>query len=506
MLNRLATIRDQKLSLWQSAVEEVAETIRDSAQRRSMLEGVTLHILSEERKADLPAGPPSSQAEAEKDLPSAFAVLSNKLFDHANAESGGSGERAFSISDLRSKIVTKLRSVRLSELRSLSLSDLRSLSAADLFDLVRNALPDLTRNYGKDDLTGWAQCIVAYVEHLKRAGGKPRYEDWKKQTAPDPDFGVLDYRLPDNAKVIMIGDWGSHMTDNVAMLRQALKRFKPDAIIHLGDVYYSGTVFECKRNVLDVMDRLVDELGIKRPPFFTIPGNHEYYSGGAGFHDMIGKINAGIAGAQQQASYFCLRTQDDKWQLLGMDTGLGDRIPGLSVGPSLQESEEEWHAHKLKAFGGSTILLSHHPLFSAHKQLNKVGAPQYVNNKLLETFSPFFDRVAAWYWGHEHNLVMFEDKLFGLKRGRLLGCGAFQLGAELDPYAIEFDKVGYIKDMPKLGLSDEKFYNHAFALLEFSPQQIDVTYFQYPSWNRDFEGPHPHLTDPLHSETILPAR
>jgi len=493
MLNRLATIRDQKLSLWQSAVEEVAETIRDSAQRRSMLEGVTLHILSEERKADLPAGPPSSEAEAERDRPKAFAFLSKKLFEKANAEreSGGLSSRVKDI---------------ISDIRSFS-SDLRSGSITDLSDRVRNLLPDLTRNYSAKDLAGWAQCIVAYVEYMAKGRGEPHYENWKEKTPPNPNFGVLDYRLPDNAKVVMIGDWGSHMTDNVAMLRQALKRFKPDAIIHLGDVYYSGTVFECKRNVLDVMDKLVQELGIQRPPFFTIPGNHEYYSGGAGFHDMIGKINAGIPGAQQQASYFCLRTANDKWQFLGMDTGLGDRIPGLSVGPSLQESEEEWHTHKLKAFGGSTILLSHHPLFSAHKQLNKVGAPQYVNNKLLETFSPFFDRVAAWYWGHEHNLVMFKDELFGLKRGRLLGCGAFQSGADPDPYAIKFDKVSYIDKMPKLGLSAEKFYNHAFALLEFSPQQIDVTYHQYPSWNRDFAGPHPDLiTESLHSETILPAR
>ena len=57
MLNRLATIRDQKLSLWQSAVEEVAEKLGDSAQRKSMLEGVTLHILSEERQGGPPRWP-----------------------------------------------------------------------------------------------------------------------------------------------------------------------------------------------------------------------------------------------------------------------------------------------------------------------------------------------------------------------------------------------------------------------------------------------------------------
>src|SRR5262249_1625037 len=160
---------------------------------------------------------------------------------------------------------------------------------------------------------------------------------------------------------------------------------------HLGDVYYSGTEFECTRNVLTVMDDLVRELAIERPPFFTIPGNHEYYSGGAGFYEMIGKINAGIAGARQQASYFCLRSADDKWQLLGMDTGYNAHIPGLPVGPPLQPSEVTWHRDKLDKFPGSTILLSHHQLFSAHSEINK-GGRRYINESLAATFGPYFDR------------------------------------------------------------------------------------------------------------------
>ena len=505
MLNRLTTIRDQKLSLWQSAVEEIAEKI-DPARRKAMLEAVTLHIQSEDRQETIP-GAPSLAAVAEDDRIRTLALLSKKLFDRANSKQSESGDKQSESGDKPSRIrnlISSLRSVRpsdlnfnLSDLRSLNIRDLGSLGPSDAFNLVTKALPDLRRDYSEMDIAGWSQCLIAYLEYLVKGDGKPRYEDWKKQKTPDPNFGVLDYRLP---------DWGSHMTDNVAMLRQALKRFKPDAILHLGDVYYSGTVFECQRNVLDVMDSLVDELGIKRPPFFAIPGNHEYYSGGHGFHEMIGTVNSGLAGAQQSASYFCLRTASDKWQFLGMDTGLGDRLPGVKVAPGLEASEIEWHENKLKAFSGSTILLSHHPLFSANKPLNKGGEPQFVNNELLRTFSPFFDRVAAWYWGHEHNLVMFKDGLFDLKRGRLLGCGAFQLSDEEDPYAIKFNKVSYIDDMPKLGLSKEKFYNHAFALLEFSPQKIDVTYYQYPSWNRDFEGPHPDLTESFHRETILPAR
>ena len=136
---------------------------------------------------------------------------------------------------------------------------------------------------------------------------------------------------------------------------------------------------------------------------------------------MIGQLNSGIAGARQQASYFCLRTQPDQWQFLAMDTGYNDHIPGLPVGPGLQPSEITWHRDKLEKFAGSTILLSHHQLFSANSEINK-GARPYVNESLLATFSPYFDRVAAWFWGHEHNFVLFEDGQHGLKRGRLIGC------------------------------------------------------------------------------------
>ena len=90
-------------------------------------------------------------------------------------------------------------------------------------------------------------------------------------------------------------------------------------IIHLGDVYYSGTVEECTQNVLDVMDQIFADANLApRPPFFAIPGNHDYYAGGRGFH-TIAKVNAGIAGcAQQTAISACApRTMDGNF---AMDT------------------------------------------------------------------------------------------------------------------------------------------------------------------------------------------
>ena len=112
-----------------------------------------------------------------------------------------------------------------------------------------------------------------------------------------------------------------------------------------------------------------------RPPFFTIPGNHDYYSGGAGFFHTIDKVNSGVADCTQQASYFCLRTEDSKWQFLGMDTGYGDRNPVEQQAPTLQVHEGAWHRDKLDTFLGTTLLLSHHQLISAKETLNAGQRP-----------------------------------------------------------------------------------------------------------------------------------
>jgi DNA repair exonuclease SbcCD nuclease subunit len=308
----------------------------------------------------------------------------------------------------------------------------------------------------------------------------------------------------------MLGDWGTHMKDNVAMLRQGLRILQPDVIIHLGDIYYSGTSYECGQNVLQVMDELAREPGIKRPPFFTIPGNHEYYSGGGGYFDMIDRINSGFAGCQQRASYFCLRSADGAWQFLGMDTGYNDRDPVENVAPGLRNCEIEWHRDKLDTFKGTTILLSHHQLVSANAQLTD-GATPYLNTNLSRTFTPYFDRVAAWFWGHEHNFVMFKDGQCGLRKGRLVGCSAYEETRAEDPYKNNFPKmVAYAPNMKQVDLSPyqgdiETYYNHAMALLEVSPAKIDVSYYQFPSWGLDFTPPKVDAPTFLLKETITPT-
>jgi predicted phosphodiesterase len=361
-----------------------------------------------------------------------------------------------------------------------------------MLDRIRGVIA----RYSSLDLIGWAQCLVQYIRYSLEARF-PQYNDWKRQQPSDLSYGLIKERLPSTCKVLVIGDWGTHMTDNVALLRQALKKFKPDAIVHLGDIYYSGTHQECTENVIDVMDQLIEELAIERPPFFTLPGNHDYYSGGRGYYKMINRLNASLPGHEQKASYFCLRTEDDHWQFLGMDTGYNDRNPVVQKSPGLLPQEIIWHQHKLENFKGTTVLLSHHQLCSAKEVLNKNGAFPCLNDELNRVFRPYYDRVAAWLWGHEHCLIIFQDNLSftgttPLRKGRLIGCSAYEETVQEDPYGVNDACKPAVFADTRLGLSKyrsslQEFYDHAFALLDVTPQQITVRYYSYPSWDQDFQ-------------------
>jgi 3',5'-cyclic AMP phosphodiesterase CpdA len=147
-------------------------------------------------------------------------------------------------------------------------------------------------------------------------------------------------------------------------------------------------------------------------PVFTLSGNHDMYCGGVGFYELIKHLNS--PPFTQTASFFCLRSADEKWQLLAMDTGLHDDNPA-SVADALtylEEDELAWHCDRIKEFAGRTILLSHHPLFSAFSAIgpsNASGRRSATNPLLLKAFERMVvsKPIAAWFWGHEHTLSIY---------------------------------------------------------------------------------------------------
>jgi predicted phosphodiesterase len=198
--------------------------------------------------------------------------------------------------------------------------------------------------------------------------------------------------LENTARVFLVGDWGSGLdrAQKVAsQMRQELRKGggRQQIVVHLGDVYYSGTKREFERRFLKWWP--VDEgSGVLS---FTLPGNHDMYTGGHAYYAT------GLADRrferQNGCSFFALRNHH--WQLLGLDTAYEDS--------GLHGRQAEW-ARKLiqdAPRGLKTALLSHHQLFSAHESGAKTL--QEKVEPVLET-----DRVDARFWGHEHRCIQYD--------------------------------------------------------------------------------------------------
>jgi len=455
-------VRDPSLSLWQAAAEQAVrragagDATRAELLSHPVVQGVATHAAAADRGHGLGALVDHLRTRAEREI---LAHLSKHFFEHAHGAvaEGGPWHR----------IEERIR------------------NAAGRFEADLLAKLGARRFGSLDPL--WVECALIYAGYWAESGGELTYRDWKVDGGSDLTYGVVGYRLPVDAKIALIGDWGTGLDDAEALLIQIMADHGPTAILHLGDVYYAGTREECQFNFLDVFERVFKNFG--RIPVFTIPGNHDYYDWGIGFYELIDKLNAaGDPSWRQQASYFCLRTADDGWQFLGMDTGQGDADPlHKDAAPRLRDSEVEWLLDKIDRFPGRTVLLSHHQVFSSHSTIDGASKDEpYLNRALLDTFKDRLGHVAAWYWGHEHNLAVYADDLFGVSKGRLVGSSAFEESGGEDPYrALYPEKVPFqifAAGPVKAGRVGE-FYNHSYAVIDLNaPGGASASYYQIPSW------------------------
>lgn len=328
----------------------------------------------------------------------------------------------------------------------------------------------------------WLEVFQVYAAYWAQGGGELKYRDWRTEGGGELSYSVIRHQLPDDAKVGLIGDWGTGMHDAEALLDQLLAQHDPAAIIHLGDIYYAGTPEECTRNVAEVLGRCFDRHG-RRVPFFTLAGNHDYYDWGVGFTQLIDELPADDPSWRQPASYFCLRTAGGAWQFLAMDTGQGDTDPGdRREAPALRGSEVTWLRDKL-AFPGRTILLSHHPALSAFVTVDPSSPSQpYLNRWLLDAVGPHLDRVAAWYFGHDHKLALYASQL-GVQRARLVGSSAYESTTGNNPYQVVHPQVReeHFGAGPVRSGRVGHAYNHSYAVIDLAGEGL-ASYYQIPSW------------------------
>ncbi len=308
----------------------------------------------------------------------------------------------------------------------------------------------------------WATTLLSYLQFFGRDGHRRTIPYIRPEAA-----GPAVIAIPDQARIALLSDWGTGRRTALTVLDD-LARQRPDIVIHLGDIYYAGTPAECAANFQQPMDRALDRAN-REIPVFTLSGNHDMYGGGAGYYGLIDGLNPGAF--RQPASFFCLRATH--WQLVALDTGLHAYDP-FDTHPltSLEPAEQEWAVARIAEFPGRTILLSHHPLFTARGTIGDGATPWNAN--LLASFQSMnaAGRVAAWFWGHEHRLALYKPFL-GLPAGRCIGCGAIPMFVADEP---DSRPDGPALLPPRLG-HDGTVFDHAFALLTLDGAALGAEYW-----------------------------
>ena len=220
--------------------------------------------------------------------------------------------------------------------------------------------------FDEKDVLGWAKSLFTWVQKLDTY-------DW--QTAPPvPD------PLPNKLRTAVLGDWGTGLYGAPACAR-SIEKEEYGLLLHLGDVYYSGTQNEITERFLNLWPK--NPGAINR----ACNSNHEMYTGGRAYFKQT------LKQFKQPASYFAL--QNDHWLLVGLDSAYDEG--------KLANDQVAWLQNLLAASGDRRVVLfTHHQLFSwketPKSQLHKQVGELLKGKKLF-----------GWYWGHEHRCMIYDQ-------------------------------------------------------------------------------------------------
>ena len=291
---------------------------------------------------------------------------------------------------------------------------------------------------------------------------------------PDDKVGTLG----DTGRVAVVGDWGTNLYGAPVSAASIKRTGGYELLLHLGDIYYSGTKTEAKQRFLDVWPTSAGKVSR------ALNGNHEMYSGGfAYFDDILPKF-------KQPSSYFAL--QNTNWLLVGLDTAHTDH--------AVDTEQVAWLKSIVRKAGQrKVILFSHHQLFS---RLDGQGPD--LQTGLADVFQK--TAITAWYWGHEHDCIIYDKHpKFGLL-GRCIGHGGIPsprkrevMDADVDRRlnGVAWMRLSASSDAPSCLVLDgpnplvkgeaQKFGPHGYLTLDFDgPELIERVYL--PDGTEIFKG------------------
>jgi hypothetical protein len=271
----------------------------------------------------------------------------------------------------------------------------------------------------------------------------------------------------------MTADWGTALygaLKSADAIRAQAKATRPfDVLMHLGDIYYSGTPKEVQARFIDVWPAEAGKVSR------SLNSNHEMYSGGFGYFDLL------LPKLQQKSSYFALR--NTHWLLVGLDTAYVDHDMDAQQVSWLNLVIEQAQKRKV-------VLFSHQQPFS---RLSDQGP------KLQRALRHHLEgkRITAWYFGHEHECVIYDKLEKWNLFGRCLGNGGIPAPRNSEVKSAPIDtkkqtgidgtawkRLSGIADVPGCIVLDgpnmdmvrkkdqDKFNPHGFMTLEFAGDKL----------------------------------
>jgi len=329
-----------------------------------------------------------------------------------------------------------------------------------------------------------AQAVLTDEEIFRQFGPcDPRWmetklaEGWAMiEGRPDfPDTPAPPVRLASDARIVVVGDWGTGLPGAQAVAQQMRRwmdagRGREQHVVHLGDVYYSGWREEYETRFLPYWPVQRDDSGVLS---WALNGNHDMYSGGHGYFGFLLR-DPRFRGHWRDdpaksvpSSYFSI--ENDQWQILGLDSGYADH--------DLAGTQQRWLAEKLQT-GRRTMLLSHHQPFSGYDGV--VG--QLMTDKVRAAVPP--ERpLDAWIWGHEHRCTIYADspKPY-LRFGACIGNGGVPqalpdppLSAPPAPDDPQHAALTWAYDADELA-AGTNWLRFGFAVLDFDAADVKITF------------------------------
>jgi hypothetical protein len=253
-----------------------------------------------------------------------------------------------------------------------------------------------------------------------------------------PYRATIDAGQPD-IRIAIIGDWGTGIYDTdyagqgpAAAVMQAIKGLAPDYVVHLGDVYYSGTdkrhpAHEEQDNFLKMWDT-----GTPANTCFALNSNHEKYGAEQG---LIGiALNSGTPFSHQnRTTYFGL--QYGQWVILGLDSAYFDPstlyLQG-ALGDAANTQQQDFVQASYGNLQNKKVFVMTH-----HSPMSFDGSTLTPNSKAGISL---WDGMQAtlggknpdvWYWGHLHLGVAYnQNSAVGVHGtlGRCVGHSAIPFG------------------------------------------------------------------------------